>query len=296
MSRLGLARLWATLGTLLAVYSVGTWIVVQGGKTFAELPGLEERSPVTSAYQAILIVGTLLGVLSAVGLFYFRTPRPAGDTLFPIVFVADAGSHDRRGWSLRLYQAFFLAVFLVLPAASLVQLTSAVLQRGILWHDGDPALGSIVVKNAFAWTQGISSDDEEEGLCRSTVTRDGGFTWLANMRCDPVKAARLRPFEKNGVSIEDDAKTAEASCVKALALRNAQKCEGVRDISEECEKSERHCRGMQWLPILSPTLMITTTVFGAIMMAWLLVEAASRWCVDRARKSTCLKVRAGRRQ
>ena len=45
MSRLGLARVWSVLGALLAPYSIGTWVILQGGKSFAELPGLEGELP-----------------------------------------------------------------------------------------------------------------------------------------------------------------------------------------------------------------------------------------------------------
>lgn len=279
MSRVGLARLWAVLGSLLALYATGTWITLQGGKSFADIPGLEVKSPVTSAYLAVLVVGALLGVLSAVGLFFIRTERADGDALLPIVAVADLGPHRMSSSSMALYQAFFLSVFLLLPAASLFELNSVVLQRGVLWHDGDPALGSIVVKNAFNLIAETSDIDRRESACAPRVVRDEGFTWLANMRCDLVKDSRLRPFYKEGRSITDDANAAAAqTCTRDLALAQSQSqsCEGVRDISEECETSERHCRGIQWLPVISPLLLIIATLFGWTMLAWLLVEVSLR--------------------
>jgi hypothetical protein len=56
-----------------------------GGKSFAELPGLEGRAPVTSAYEAVLIIGLLLGVLSAVGIRYMRKSQGNGQGLLPVV-------------------------------------------------------------------------------------------------------------------------------------------------------------------------------------------------------------------
>jgi hypothetical protein len=278
MSRSGLARVWSILGALLALYAIGTWIILQGGKSFAEIPGLEGRAPITSAYQAVLIVGTLLGILSAVGILYMRKSEGAGEGLLPVVAIADVGPHDMRSWSMRLYQGFFFFVFLLVPAVALYQLNDAVLERGVLWHNGDAALGAIAVKNAFAWTRGTSDQDTKEYACQNEVTRGDGFMWLANMRCDIVKANRLKPFAKTGRSIAENAESASPACTRDLALARSkiESCENATDVSEECETSERHCRGMQWLPLTSPLLLAGTTIFGWTMFLWLIAEAAYR--------------------
>jgi hypothetical protein len=276
VTRPGLARIWSIVGTLLALFAAGTWINLQGGKSFAEIPGLDGRAPVTSAYEAVLIVGCLLGILSGVGIFYFRMPTAADGALFPVVAIADVGPHDMRAWTMRLYQAFFFSIFLLLPAVSLYVLNDAVLERGVLWHQGDAAFGGIALKNAFSLTRGSSKQDADEFACRSEVTRKEGFTWLANMRCDLAKSSRLKPFEKSGKSIADDTASVALSCTRTLADGRAEGCENARDISEQCEASERRCRGMQWLPGLSPALMLIATVFGWTMFAWLVVEAICR--------------------
>ena len=278
MSRAGLARVWGTLGALLALYATGTWIVLQGGKAFAEIPGLEVKSPVTSAYLAVPIIGTLLGILSAVGLWFMRTTRPEGEGLFPVVAIADVGPHRMTASSMVVYQSFFVLMFLAVPAASLFRLNDVILQRGILWHDDDPALGSVVLKNAFTLTRGTGGVDASEYACASSVTREPGYVWLGNMRCDPVKAARLKPFNKDGHTLGEDAASAAMSCARDLALAQSQvqRCEGARDVSEECETSERNCRGVQWLPVVSPLILLGCTLFGWGMAAWLSIEAAWR--------------------
>ena len=278
MSRSGLSRVWSVLGALLALYAIGTWIIVQGGKSFAEIPGLDGRAQVVSAYQAALAVGILLGILSAVGIQYMRKPAKKGETLLPVVAIADLGPHQARSWSMRLYQGFFFLVFLLIPAAALLQLNQIVLDRGILWHQGDAALGSIAVKNAFALTRGSSDQDVKEHACQDDVMRAEGFVWLANMRCDIAKDNQLQPFDKVGRSLLENAQSAKSSCTRELAIPRStpEACKSVRDISEQCEASERRCRGMQWLPVLSPALLLATTMFGWVMLLWLLCEACYR--------------------
>jgi hypothetical protein len=278
VSRSGLSRVWSVLGALLALYAIGTWIIVQGGKSFAEIPGLDGRAQVVSAYEATLAVGILLGVLSAVGIQYMRKPAKRGETLLPVVAIADLGPHQARSWSMRLYQAFFVLVFLLIPAAALLQLNGIILDRGVLWHQGDAALGSIALKNAFALTRGSSDQDAKEYACRDEVTRVEGFVWLANMRCDIAKDNQLQPFDKAGRSLPENAQSVKSSCTRDLALPRStpEACRSVRDISEYCEASERRCRGMQWLPILSPILPVATTIFGWLMLVWLLGEACYR--------------------
>ena len=239
MSLSGLARVWSFLGALLALYAAGTWIILQGGKSFAELPGLEGRSPVTSAYEAVIIIGLLLGILSAAGLAYMRKAEGSGEGLLPVVGIADTAPHRMNSASMRFYQGFFVLIFLVLPAVSLYKLNHDVLDDGVLWHSGDPALGSISFKSAFGWTQ----DNAKEYGCSGEVTREIGYTWLANKRCDIVKANDLKPFKQTGsTTLEDIEKATKASeCVRDLARDRLKSdpCENVRDISEECEKSER---------------------------------------------------------
>jgi hypothetical protein len=269
---------WSVLGALLALYAIGTWVILQGGKSFAELPGLDGRAPVISAYEAVVIVGTLLGILSGVGIQYMHNIRGAGEALLPVVGIGDTGPHDTRSLAMRLYQSFFFLVFLLVPAVALYQLNAAVLQRGVIWHDGDAALGGIALQNAFSWTRGASDQDAREYDCRNVVTRDGGFVWLASTRCDVVKASRLKPFASAGKSMTEDAEPRPPACTRDLAIARSkiEKCEGATDVSEICEASERRCRGMQWLPVLSPLLLVGATIFGWAMFVWLAVEVCYR--------------------
>jgi hypothetical protein len=207
-----------------------------------------------------------------------RTTKFADEAMLPVVAIGDVGPHDIHSWSMRIYQGFFFFVFLLVPAAALYQLNSVVLERGVLWHDSDPALGGIALKNAYALTRGTSDQDMKEYGCRNEVKRSNGFVWFANMRCDLVKANRLKPFDKGGKSVAENAEASAPSCTRELAVARSkiEACENARDISEQCESSERHCRGMQWLPIMSPLLLIVCTVFGWAMFVWLVVEMCYR--------------------
>jgi hypothetical protein len=245
-----------------------------------EVPGLEGRAPVTSAYEAVLIIGLLLGVLSAVGIRYMRKSQGNDQGLLPVVAIADTGPHDMNSWSMRAYQGFFVLIFLFLPAISLYKLNHDVIADGVLWHDGDPALGSIALKNAFAWTRGTKEQDAKEYDCRKEVTRAKDYTWLANKRCDVVKANGLKPFDKavRSTAQNIDEATNAAACVRELATASVDtdKCERATDISEECEISERRCRGIQWLPFLSPLAQAALTFIGWGMFVWLVAELSYR--------------------
>jgi hypothetical protein len=279
MTRLGLARVWSVLGALLGIYSTGTWIILQGGKSFADIPGLDGRAPVTSAYQAILMIGVLLSALCAAGIQHIRTIETARDPLLPIVAIGDVGPHTLNTWSMRFYQGFFFVFFVLIPALSLYQLNISLFQRGILWHEGDPALGSILLKNGYTLTAGTTNQDREEKACRNNVKRAQGFLWLSNMRCDPVKAKQLKPFSDTGKSIREDADSSPPNCVRSIAISNANSssCKNARDISELCEENERRCRGIQWFPLGSPLLLATATVCGWFMFGLLAIVLWRGW-------------------
>jgi hypothetical protein len=181
---------------------------------------------------------------------------------------------------MRVYQGFFVLIFLFRPAISLYELNHDVIEDGVLWQDGDPTLGGITFRNAFAWTGGTKEQDAKEYDCRNEFTREKDYTWLANNRCDIVKAGGLKPFDKAVRSIAqniDEVPNAPA-CVRELAKTSVDtdKCERASDISEECEKSERHCRGIQWLPFLSPLAQAALTFIGWGMFVWLVAELCYR--------------------
>jgi hypothetical protein len=71
-----------------------------------------------SAYEAVPKIGTLLGILSAVGIQYMRRWATSSESLLPIAAIADVGPHDMRSLPMRLYQSFFFLVFLLLPAVA----------------------------------------------------------------------------------------------------------------------------------------------------------------------------------
>jgi hypothetical protein len=279
MTRAALARIWSVLGTLLAVYASGTWIIIQGGKSLAELPGLDGRAPVASAYEGALIIGVLLGLLSTVGIQFARTANSNQDSLLPLVAISELGTHRLSSWAIRLYQIVLFIIFIIIPAAALYKLNDTVFQQGILWTEGDPALGSIAAKNGYRVTEGSSAMDRQEFSCRQEILR-GKLVWLSNMRCDLVKAKHLKPFDKDGRTPLDETKASSGpACVLNLAADNSNnhKCSNVLDISEICESSERRCRGVEWFPIGSPLGLFSAATFGWVMTVWLITELWIRW-------------------
>ena len=285
MSLRGLARVWSVLGVLLSLYAVGTWINLQGGKYLADLPGLDARSPVPSAFFAVLIIGFLLGILSWVGILYLRHSEHPGDASLPVVAIADVGPHDMRSPPMLFYQGIFFAVYLLIPAIALCQLDRVLWKRGVVWHEGAPALSAIPLKNAFYWGQAPGSPERLQYDCHEELrlhkkSGDGrAFEWLSNAYCDIVKAKGLAYGAHNGrQSIGDDAESGGVKCSSDLArhLVKDVSCNNATDISELCEVAERYCRGIQWLPNLSPLSLAVMTLFGGLSFVWLLVILIGR--------------------
>ena len=224
-----------------------------------------------------------------------RKPQGNAQGILPVVGIADTGPHDMNSWSMRVYQGFFVLIFLFLPAISLYKLNHDVIEDGVLWHDGDPALGSIVFKECVRLDPRNERAGRKGIRLRKEVTRAKDYTWLANKRRDIVKVNGLEPFDKavRSTAQNIDGVTNAPACVRALAKASVatDKCERATNISEECEKSERHCRGIQWLPFLSPSAQAPSTYLGWGMFVWLVAELCyrktdARW-LKRSNRTFC---------
>jgi hypothetical protein len=273
MSIAGLARLWSTLGAFLALYAVGTLFIAQGGKSFAELPGLDGRAPVTSAYEGVIMIGFVLAIQCIVGILHIRGRRDQ-DALLPVAFISDLGPHEMLSLSMQVYQAVCFAIFVIVPAVVLCFLAHVVLNRGFLWYDADPALGSIKLRNAYPIVALHGDGDAAETACAPKLLNRTGMVWLTNLRCDPAKFKQLMPFKTNGVGLAADAASSAEACISALAVAHAKetKCDGPVDISEFCEASLRNCRGIQWVPGWSMSAFVVSILSGTVMLVILLFE------------------------
>jgi hypothetical protein len=289
MSIAGLARLWSTLGAFLALYAIGTLFIAQGGKSFAELPGLDGRAPVTSAYEGVIMIGFVLAIQCIVGILHIRGRRDQ-DALLPVAFISDLGPHEMLSLSMQVYQAVCFAIFVIVPAVVLCFLAHVVLNRGFLWYDADPALGSIRLRNAYPIVALHGDGDAAETACAPTLLNvprpnapklpndKSHYVWLTNLRCDPAKFKQLMPFKTNGVGLAADLASSSETCVKALAKAQATKteCESSVDISEFCEASVRNCRGIQWVPGWSMSAFVVSILSGTVMLVILLFEFRRR--------------------
>lgn len=117
MTEAHLARLWIVVGLFLVFYSLNTWIVSQGGKALFGVELLDDQ-PVTSALVAIPICAVLLVLQCRIGMAYADRSgmRRQWHARTPVVGLDGLKTGSREG---KLYQAFFLILFVIVPVAAL---------------------------------------------------------------------------------------------------------------------------------------------------------------------------------
>lgn len=294
------ARLFAIVGAFLALYSVSIWSLSQGGNAISSVPGLDPRAPVVSAYFAIIFIGILLCLASLLAIVHARATSDTADGRFPAVWLGTTKFKDPKALSARLYVAFLFTVTLLVPAASLVHLNGK-LADGPLWNEALPAATSLQVACALPgfWPFGTCSVEEKAktAVLRALEIKDSqkagqARLWLANRQCDlhwhmemagPQVAARVKAggdiLSGKEQAARDQLKfqgSTEAGVILPLATRldaDLSKpvfCTGPNNQSAVCSKDEQ-CRGNEWLPLLSPLLVIVTTMAGWLSFAWLVL-------------------------
>lgn len=112
------SRLWLAVGLVLVFYSLNSWIAGQGGKPIFNIELVDDR-PVASALIALPICAVLLTLLCRIGVRFAKaSPRArVWHQRMPLVGLEGVRTGSPEG---RLYQGFFLLVFVGLPTAALV--------------------------------------------------------------------------------------------------------------------------------------------------------------------------------
>ncbi|GHG25280.1 hypothetical protein [Paracoccus aerius] len=112
------SRLWLAVGLVLVFYSLNSWIAGQGGKPIFNIELVDDR-PVASALIALPICTLLLTLLCRIGVCFAKaSPRARSwHERMPLVGLDGVRTGSPEG---RLYQGFFLLIFVGLPSAALV--------------------------------------------------------------------------------------------------------------------------------------------------------------------------------
>lgn len=300
MGRASLARLFSVVGGFLALYSLSIWIVTQGGAAITELPGLDSRAPVVSAYFAIIVIGIALCIVALSGAAYARLPRGPEHTALPLVGLGDKPDVSPASRSVKIYVACVLVVCVLVPAATLYHLNKTVAGRGRLWNEALPAGASVPVACVLPYWFGAcgaaARDDvlEAKELIGGKLGPERGRLWLLNHACDAVwdrgmagpqvaerrksqlplvtrDEAESRAALKERGSEANKRLLALAGLAQASLDASPDECSGKRDRSAVCKADETRCRGAEWKPSASWLAVVVPTALGWLSTIWLLL-------------------------
>jgi hypothetical protein len=137
---LALTGIWTTVALYLVTYTVNAFLHDRGGPLPFKRVLFDERH-VPNDYYSIIAVGSVLFVLCVIGLYYARLQGPPGVGVKGIPVVG-LKSLDLPPDLFVKYQFFFYVIFIVLPAASLLQFWGQLVTDGRLFHDAQIAAGS----------------------------------------------------------------------------------------------------------------------------------------------------------
>ncbi len=218
------AKAWTFLGAAVSLTALNVFIQSQGGLLFTGGYLIEKR-PVIASFDAVFIVSAMLIVVClAAGKHARLSMSDAWATRLPIIGDDGKDPVETRSWSLRCYQGFFLLVFVLVPAFSLLHFNDKVWNAGVVWKSDTPesAVNAIPVKCTITGAGGGC-----DGTKISKVLAPGkeGWLWLAETVHDPKEFQLKRndnpsPILKSG--FQD------------------------HDLSAECRKDSEACRGVQW--------------------------------------------------
>jgi hypothetical protein len=133
MTNLHLQKLWSAVGAILLFYSLNALSQDRGGALLFKLVLLDERKA-PNAYFSIIVIGVLLTLLAAIGRLYVK--QSLGQPAFgrwPVVWLSELDTAKTTG---KLYQAFFLAIFIAIPLFCLAHFWKEMTSDGALyWKD-----------------------------------------------------------------------------------------------------------------------------------------------------------------
>lgn len=309
MGRDALARLFGIVGGFISLYSLSAWSLSQGGTQLSAVPGLEPRSPVTSAYFAVIIIGVCLGIACLLAIAHVRQPLGESGWRFPIVGLGDAKVERPGAWSTRLYAAFLFAALLLLPAAALVHLNRQLAKDGLVWNEVLPIAAALPGACALPrmWPFGTCAAEGQavSDLLGAREVKDGKVTasparlWLVNRRCDlawergmagpqvdermkgggsAVSASEKRAWDELPLQGADAAKRLIGSAIALAPAAPPHFCAGPRDRSAICAADASKCRGVEWVRGVSPLLVLLPSLAAWGTLLWLsLVELGWPW-------------------
>ncbi len=174
MSKTHLRQLWTAIGAILTFYSMNAWLVSQGGNAIFDVKLLDNRPRVESLF-AVPICSIALFALCQIGVAYAKKSG-GGEwhSRLPVVWLESLETSSVGG---RRYQAFFLAIFIFVPAVALIHFLRKVFEATVL-RDGNQVealspLDAVPPSQIFSETYWIG-----DGLYSGMAPIVGAVAWI----------------------------------------------------------------------------------------------------------------------
>jgi hypothetical protein len=236
-----LEKIWRVLGAATALLSIVAISQSQGGPVITGAFLIEER-PSIASYFFIFILSSFLFVVCTVGVLYAGSvPSPTWSGRLPMVGEDPDHPSARTARSTKIYQGFFIAAFVLLPAYAIGHLNRVVLNQAVVWNEDAGPDNAVAVKYTFL---GGTPDIQAKAAATFRPKSDGTgpHLWLADRVHDPQRSAS-----------------------------ETYKTQNPRDLSTACAKDRRACRGVDWPHPWPLVGMALFTGASWIAVVWFLV-------------------------
>jgi len=139
MKTRSLQSIWTAVGLFLIGYTINAFLKDRGANLLFK-PALVDERHVSNDYFSIIIIGFVLFVLSYVGLLYAHQKGPgAGVNGIPLTGLKIM---DLSQDLFAKYQLFFYVLFIVVPSLTLLQFWGQLISHGRLFQDANLPTGS----------------------------------------------------------------------------------------------------------------------------------------------------------
>ena len=164
-------QLWAVIGVTLALLCLNTWSYGQGGSTIFDIKLLHDHR-VPAALMAAVICPVLLILLARIGMAHARDVDGTDwATRLPVFWLDGL---DMTHAHARLYQQFFLVLFVIFPLTANLHFLRLVMNAPTFRTEGCTPLTDFDVLeplSAAFWNNAFRIGDlVESGSCEGTAT------------------------------------------------------------------------------------------------------------------------------
>jgi len=256
MTQEALSRIWNVVGTFLFLYVISAWSHTQGGPSLGGSAIFDPR-PIVSSFYALILIGPILTLLVCVGTIYAK--RSKADSWYqrlPLTWMAekDVGRIDRSDWATKIYLAFILFLFIIMPLAGTVHFSKKINKHGIVYNQ------------ALTPAQNHNLGDT--------------LPLIGKSRHSTV----LNSKDRNG---ELKVHLAENVHDVHYTFDENYKTDKKSDFSDACRKNVSYCKGIGWHPTISPLIMFISLLFswGAFFALVYVLAVSQGWRKKPKRKN-----------